>query len=97
MLAQFFDRRMIVVGDQVGKRKVGRIEDARLAAEKLEQTRGFLDHEPRKRAFSQAAVKQEDTRRRIERAKAEAGLRPDIFGTQRREVCGVGERAQAKD
>src|SRR3546814_4339135 len=53
MLAQFFDRRMIVVGDQVGKRKVGRIEDARFAAEQLEQARGLLDDEPRIRALAQ--------------------------------------------
>src|SRR3546814_6733048 len=37
MLPQFLDRRMIVIGDEVGKRKVGRVEDARFAAEKLEQ------------------------------------------------------------
>jgi hypothetical protein len=33
MLPQFLDRRMIVVGDLVGKGKLGRIEDTRLAAE----------------------------------------------------------------
>src|SRR3546814_8777142 len=38
----------------------------------------------------------EDARRRIKRAKPEAGLRPDIFGTQRRKMIGVGERAQAR-
>src|SRR3546814_13562145 len=43
MLAQFFDRRMIVIGDQVGEREVRRIEDARLAAEQLEQACGLLD------------------------------------------------------
>ena len=46
MLAKFLDRRMIVIGDQVGEREVRRIEDARLAAEQLEQSRGLFDDEP---------------------------------------------------
>ena len=37
MLAQFLNRRMVVIGDQVGEREVRRIEDARFAAEQLEQ------------------------------------------------------------
>src|SRR3546814_8164353 len=83
MLTQFLDRGMIVVGDLVGQGKVGGVEDARLASEELEETRGFLDDEPRKRALTQAAVKQQDAGGGIERAKAEAGLRPDISDRQR--------------
>src|SRR3546814_20886983 len=71
MLAQFFDRRMIVIGDQVGEREVRRIEDARLAAEQLEQACGLLDPEPRKRALAQCSIEQEDTRRRVARTQPE--------------------------
>src|SRR3546814_5631096 len=65
MLAQFLDGGMIVIGDQLGQREVRRIEDAHLASEQLEQTRGLLDDEPRIGAFAQATVKQKDARRRV--------------------------------
>src|SRR3546814_11251668 len=66
MLAQFFDRRMIVIGDQVGEREVRRIEAARLAAEQLEPACGLLDHEHRNRATPQCSINQETTRHRLE-------------------------------
>jgi len=96
MLAQFLDGRVVVVGDQIGQRQVRRIEDARLAAEELEQARGLFDDEPRIGAFAQAAVEQQDARRWVERAEAERGLRADIFRAERRKMGGIGERAQAR-
>lgn len=93
MLAQFFDGRMVVVGDQVWQRQVRRIEDTRFAAEKLEQARGLLDDEPRIGAFAQGSVKEQDARSGIKRAEAETGLCADIVGAQSWKVVGVGERA----
>src|SRR3546814_8252459 len=60
MLPQLPDRRMIVVGDLVGQGKVGGVEDARLAAEELEQACRLLDDEPRIGAFAQRAIRSEE-------------------------------------
>ena len=45
MLAQFLDRRMIVIGHLIGQRQVGGIENACLAPEELEQARSLFDDE----------------------------------------------------
>jgi hypothetical protein len=72
ILPQFLDR-WIVVRDLVGKRQIGGVEDARLAAEELEQARGLLDEEPRVGALAEAAAKEQDARCRIERPRSSAG------------------------
>ncbi len=52
MLPQFMHGGMIVVLHLIGQRQVGRIEDACLAAEILQQACRLLDREARVRAFS---------------------------------------------
>src|SRR3546814_9091633 len=86
---------MIVMGDEVGQWQVGRIEDAGLAAEKLEQTRRFLDNEARVGALAQRSVQKKDARRGIERPQTKRRLCVEIFGAQCGKMVCVGERAQA--
>jgi len=59
---------MIVAGDLIGQRQRGGIEDARFAAEELQQAGRFLDAEAGIGPFPQRAVQQQDARRRIELA-----------------------------
>ena len=44
----------------VGQPQTGRIEDARLCAEMLQQARGFFDQQAAERAFAGRAVQQQD-------------------------------------
>src|SRR3546814_3136742 len=81
---------MIVIGDEVGQWQVGRIEDAGLAAEKLEQTRRFLDNEARVGALAQRSVQKKDARRGIERPQTKRRLCVEIFGAQ----CGKMVRSE---
>src|SRR3546814_9169044 len=76
---------MIVIGDEVGQWQVGRIEDAGLAAEKLEQTRRFLDNEARVGALAQRSVQKKDARRGIERPQTKRRLCVEIFGARSEE------------
>lgn len=95
MPAKFLDGGMIVIRDLVGERQVGGIEDSRLAAEQPEQPGRLLDDEPRLRAFAQAAIKQQDARRRIDRSEAEGRSLADIFGPERRKMVRLAERSEA--
>ena len=93
MLAQFVDGRMVVTADLVRQRQIGGIEDARLSAKQLEQSRGFLDRETRIRALPQGAVEQQDSRRRLVGAKTNGRAGMDEGGVERREGVGIGEWA----
>ena len=80
MLAQFVNRRMIIVLDLIGHRKICGIEYPRLAAEELEQARGLFNHEPGIGSFTQGAVKQQNARRRIELSQPQRRAAMDVFG-----------------
>src|SRR3546814_2625415 len=82
MLAQFVNRRMIVVLDLIGHGQIGGIEDPRLAAEELEQARGLFNHEPRIGSFAQGAIEQQDARRRIEFAQTQRRTTMSIFRSE---------------
>src|SRR3546814_7551976 len=94
MLAQFVNRRMIVVLDLIGHGQIGGIEDPRLAAEELEQARGLFNHEPRIGSFAQGAIEQQDARRRIEFAQTQRRTTMSIFRLERRKMVGIGKRPQ---
>ena len=95
VLAQLVDRRMVVAGDLVGKRQVRGVEDPHLGAEVAQEPRGLLGGEPRVGALPERAVEQQDARRVVVRAEAEAGPAQREARVERRKVVGIGERAQA--
>ena len=93
MLAQFVDGGMVIAADLIGQRQVRRIEDARLRPKQLEQTRRFLDREPRIGALAQRTVEKQNTGWRL--IVAEASSRPGMneCRVQRREGVWIGEWA----
>src|SRR5205809_2200529 len=59
-VAQLVDRGMIVAGDLVGQREIGRIEYARLGAKEPQQTRSFFGGQPGKGSVAERAIEQQD-------------------------------------
>ena len=77
MFAQFMHRRMIIAAHLVGERQIGRIKDAGLGAEQLQQARGLLCRQARKGALAQRPIEKQDSRGRPIIAESRRRPRPD--------------------
>lgn len=92
MLPQLSDGRMIIVGDLIGQREVGRIEDAGLGAKELEKPRRFLHAQAGIGALPQGAVEKENPRRGRVRSQAERRAAPGELRIKRGEMIGFPAR-----